>query len=48
LSKWTATWKAVITTIITSVAAYLYINRCQYLISSYQATARQPDFLKHQ
>lgn len=48
LGKWTGAWVAVITTITTSVAAYLYANRYQYLIISYQTTARQLEFLKHQ
>jgi hypothetical protein len=48
LGKWTGTWVAVITTVTTAVAAYLYANRYQYLIISYQATARQLEFLKHQ
>jgi hypothetical protein len=48
LGRWTGAWVAVITTITTSVAAYLYANRYQYLIISYQATARQLEFLTHQ
>jgi hypothetical protein len=48
LGKWTGAWVAVITTVTTAVAAYLYANRYQYLIISYQATARQLEFLKHQ
>jgi hypothetical protein len=48
LGKWTGAWVAVITTITTSVAAYLYANRYQYLIISFQATVRQLDFLRHQ
>ena len=48
LGKWTGGWVAVITTIITSVAAYLYANRYQYLIISYQATARQLEALKYE
>jgi hypothetical protein len=48
LGKWTGAWVAVLTTTATSVAAYLYANRYQYLIISYQATARQLEFLKHQ
>ena len=47
LGKWTGAWVAVITTITTSVAAYLYANRYQYLIISYQATARQLKDLKY-
>jgi hypothetical protein len=47
LGKWTGAWVAVITTITTSVAAYLYANRYQYLIISYQATARQLEALKY-
>jgi hypothetical protein len=46
--KWTGALVAVITTVITSVVAYIYANRYQYLIISYQATARQLEFLKHQ
>jgi len=48
LGKWTAAWVAVLTTIGTSVAAYLFANRYQHLIISYQATARQLEFLKTQ
>jgi len=48
LGKWTGAWVAVLTTIGTSVAAYIFANRYQYLIISYQATARQLEFLKHQ
>ena len=46
LGKWTGAWVAVITTITTSVAAYLYANRYQYLIISYQKTAQQLNDLK--
>lgn len=48
LGKWTGAWVAVVTTVTTAVAAYLYANRYQYLIISYQATARQLEFLKNQ
>jgi len=48
LGKWTGAWVAVLTTIGTSVAAYIFANRYQYLIISYQATARQLEFLKNQ
>ena len=48
LGKWTGAWVAVLTTIGTSVAVYIFANRYQYLIISYQATARQLEFLKHQ
>ena len=44
---WTAGWIAFITTITASVAAYLYSGRYQYLIVSYQATARQLKLLKN-
>jgi hypothetical protein len=44
---WTAGWIAFITTITASVAAYLYSGRYQYLIVSYQATARQLELLKN-
>ncbi len=48
LGKWTAAWVAVLTTIGTSVAAHIFANRYQHLIISYQATARQLEFLKNQ
>jgi hypothetical protein len=48
LGKSTAAWVAVLTTIGTSVAAYIFANRYQYLIISYQATARQLELLKNQ
>ena len=48
LGKWTGAWVAVLTTIGTSVAAYIFANRYQYLIISYQATARQLELLKNQ
>jgi hypothetical protein len=41
-----AGWVAVITTITAALAAYLYAGRFQYLIVSYQATARQLETLK--
>jgi hypothetical protein len=43
---WTAGWIAAITTITASIAAYLYSGRYQYLILSYQATARRLEALK--
>ena len=48
LGQWTGAWVAVLTTIGTSVAAYVFANRYQHLIISYQATARQLALLKHQ
>ena len=48
LGKWTGAWVAVLTTIGTSVAAYIFASRYQYLIISYQATARQLELLKNQ
>lgn len=45
-SGWTAAWVAVLTTITASIAAYLYAGRYQYLIVSYQATARRLEALK--
>lgn len=39
-------WLAVITTVTTSLAAYLYANRLQYLAVSYSATARNLDALR--
>ncbi len=45
-TEWTAGWVAVITTITASIAAYLYAGRYQYLIVSYQATAKQLEALK--
>ena len=48
LGKTTGAWVAVITTITTSVAAYLFANRYQYLIISYQATARKLEALKYE
>jgi hypothetical protein len=44
---WTAGWVAVITTITVATANYLYAGRYQYLIISYQATARQLIGLKN-
>ena len=47
LSTTTATgWVAVITTIMAVLAAYLYAERFQFLIVSYQATARRLTSLK--
>ena len=43
---WTAGWVAAITTMTAAIAAYVYAGRYQYLIVSYQATARQLDALK--
>ncbi len=48
LGKWTAAWVAVLTTLGTSVAAYIFANRYQYLLVSYQATARQLEFFKNE
>jgi hypothetical protein len=45
-SGWTAAWVAVITTMIATLTAYIAAERYQYLIVSYQATARQLDMLK--
>lgn len=45
-TEWTAGWIAVITTVMASIAAYLYAGRYQYLIVSYQATAKQLESLK--
>ena len=39
-------WLIVITTVTTSLAAYLYANRLQYLIGSYMAAARNLDALR--
>ena len=47
LGKWTGAWVAVLTTMGTSVTSYLFANQYQYLIISYQATARQLEFLKN-
>lgn len=41
-------WIALLTTIATLVAAYLYAQHYQHLITSYKATARQLEFLKAQ
>lgn len=46
-SGWTAGWVAVITTIIVTLTAYIAAERYQYLIVSYQATARQLEVLKN-
>lgn len=43
---WTAGWVAVISTITSSIAAYAYANRYQYLIVSYQATGNRLEILK--
>jgi hypothetical protein len=45
-SGWTAAWVAVITTMIATLTAYIAAERYQYLIVSYQATARQLEMLK--
>lgn len=45
VTGWTAGWIAVITTITTAIATYLFSYRYQYLILSYQATARQLEAL---
>lgn len=39
-------WLVVITTVTTSLAAYLYANRLQYLVGSYTAAARNLDALR--
>ena len=41
----TAGWVAVISTITAAIAAYLYANRYQYLVISYEATARRLESL---
>jgi hypothetical protein len=46
-SGWTAGWVAVLTTIIVTLTAYIAAERYQYLIVSYQATARQLEVLKN-
>jgi uncharacterized membrane protein YphA (DoxX/SURF4 family) len=46
LGQGTAAWVAVLTTLGTAVAAHIYANRYQYLVISYQATARQLESLK--
>jgi len=43
---WTAGWLAVISTIISSIAAYSFANKYQYLIISYQATGNRLKSLK--
>ena len=45
-SGWTAAWVAVITTVTVAIAAYLYAGRYQYLVISYQATARRLELLR--
>jgi hypothetical protein len=45
-SGWTAAWVAVVTTFTLAIAAYLYAGRYQYLLISYQATARRLDLLR--
>ena len=45
-SGWTASWVAVISAITASIAAYLYAGRYQYLVISYQGTARRLEFLR--
>lgn len=46
MTGWTASWVAVITTAIAAIASYLYAGRYQYLVVSYQATARRLDMLR--
>jgi hypothetical protein len=46
LGGWTAAWVAVITTVTVAIAAYLYAGRYQYLVISYQATARRLELLR--
>lgn len=43
---WTAGWVGVISSITASIAAYLYSGRYQYLVISYQATARRLELLR--
>lgn len=43
---WTAAWVAVITTVTLAISAYLYAGRYQYLVISYQATARRLEMLR--
>lgn len=45
-SGWTAAWVAVVTTITISLTAYIYAGRYQYLVISYQATARRLELLR--
>lgn len=45
-SSLTAPWVAVITTIIATLAAYLYAGRFQYMVISYLATARRLEALR--
>jgi hypothetical protein len=45
-SGWTAGWVAVMTTMMATLTAYVAAERYQYLIVSYQATARQLEVLK--
>ena len=44
---WTAGWVALITTVTASISAYVYANRFQYLIISYQATSNRLEILKN-
>jgi hypothetical protein len=46
--KWAAGWVAVLTTVGTAVASHVFASRHQYLVTSYQATAGELDFLKHE
>jgi hypothetical protein len=48
VGKWAAGWVAVLTTVGTAVASHVFASRYQYLVTSYQATARELDFLKHE
>jgi len=45
-SGWSAGWVAVISTALTSIVAYAYAGRYQYLIISYQSTADRLEYLK--
>lgn len=45
-SGWTAAWVAAITTITVAITAYLFAGRYQYLLISYQATARRLELLR--
>jgi len=43
---WTAGWVAFFTTVTASISGYVYANRFQYLIISYQATCNRLEILK--
>jgi len=44
---WTAGWVALSTTITASISGYIYANRFQYLIISYQSTSNRLEVLKN-